>query len=128
MNYRDYLQKVIYVIINPIIKGMIRIGLTPNIVTTLGFIGNLVATACFLWAAWLFKNNSVELQLFFRLIGWGGLIILLAGLFDMMDGRLARMGNMSSTFGALWDSTLDRYSDLVTLFGILMVFVEVDWV
>lgn len=127
MNYRDYLQKVIYVIINPIIKGMIRIGLTPNIVTTLGFIGNLVATTCFLWAAWLFKNNSVELQLFFRLIGWGGLIILLAGLFDMMDGRLARMGNMSSTFGALWDSTLDRYSELVTLFGILMVFVEVDW-
>ena len=127
MNYRDYLQKVIYVIINPIIKGMIRIGLTPNIVTTLGFIGNLVATACFLWAAWLFKNNSVELQLFFRLIGWGGFIILLAGLFDMMDGRLARMGNMSSTFGALWDSTLDRYSELVTLFGILMVFVEVDW-
>ena len=36
----------------------------------------------------------------------------------MMDGRLARMGGMSSTFGALWDSTLDRYSELCTLFGI----------
>ena len=42
----------------------------------------------------------------------------------MMDGRLARMGNMSSTFGALWDSTLDRYSELVSLFGICLVFLK----
>ena len=60
-------------------------------------------------------------------IGWGGAIILFAGLFDMMDGRLARLGNMSSVFGALWDSTLDRYSELVTLFAIVMVFVKADW-
>ena len=37
---------------------------------------------------------------------------------DMMDGRVARVGNMSSTFGALYDSVLDRYSEMVTLFGI----------
>ena len=36
----------------------------------------------------------------------------------MMDGRVARVGNMSSTFGALYDSVLDRYSEMVTLFGI----------
>ncbi len=36
----------------------------------------------------------------------------------MMDGRVARVGKMSSTFGALYDSVLDRYSELVTLFGI----------
>ena len=36
----------------------------------------------------------------------------------MIDGRLARVGGMQSTFGALWDSTLDRYSELFTLFGI----------
>ena len=36
MNYRDFLQKVIYVIINPIIKGMIKIGITPNFITTTG--------------------------------------------------------------------------------------------
>ena len=35
----------------------------------------------------------------------------------MMDGRVARVGNMSSTFGALFDSVLDRYSELITLFG-----------
>lgn len=42
----------------------------------------------------------------------------------MMDGRLARMGNMSTSFGAMWDSTLDRYSELVSLFGIVLVFLE----
>jgi CDP-diacylglycerol--glycerol-3-phosphate 3-phosphatidyltransferase len=61
------------------------------------------------------------------LIAYGGIVILAAGLFDMMDGRLARVGNLSSVFGALWDSTLDRYSELVTLFGICLVFVKADW-
>ena len=51
-------------------------------------------------------------------MGWGGGIVLFAGLFDMMDGRVARVGNMSSTFGALYDSVLDRYSEMVTLFGV----------
>ena len=84
MNYRDYLQQLIYKIINPLIRGMIKIGITPNFITTTGFILNVVA----------------------------------AGLFDMMDGRVARLGNMSSKFGALYDSVLDRYSELMTFFGI----------
>ena len=48
MNYRDFLQKLIYVVINPIIKAMIAIGITPNVVTTIGFVGNLVATGLFI--------------------------------------------------------------------------------
>lgn len=126
MNYRDFLQKVIYWIINPIIRLMIRLHITPNIVTTLGFIGNLVAMWLFLVAA---RQLLTEPQSAYSLIGWGGAIILFAGLFDMMDGRLARMGGMSSTFGALWDSTLDRYSELVTLFGICLIFIlgGPDW-
>lgn len=52
MNYRDFLQKVIYVIINPIIKMMIKLHITPNIVTFVGFIGNIVAAAFFIDAAW----------------------------------------------------------------------------
>lgn len=119
MNYRDFLQKVIYVIINPLIKGMIKIGITPNFITTMGFVLNVVATGFFIYAALYEPDNT-------SLIGWGGGIILFAGLFDMMDGRLARMGNMSSTFGALWDSTLDRYSELFTLFGITTYFLLLD--
>ena len=49
MNYRDFLQKVIYFIINPVIKGMIKIGITPNLVTTIGFVLNLVAAALLSW-------------------------------------------------------------------------------
>ena len=126
MNYRDIIQKIIYILINPLIKGMIRIGITPNLVTTLGFIGNVFATWLFLEAALRMGENPSDATAF-SLIGWGGFIVLFAGIFDMMDGRLARLGNMSSTFGALWDSTLDRYSELVTLFGICLVFVKADW-
>lgn len=101
MNYRDFLQKVIYAIINPLIKGMIKVGITPNFITTTGFVLNLVAMAMFIYAA---EQPECEA---YAWIGWSGGVILFAGLFDMMDGRLARMGGMSSTFGALWDSTLD---------------------
>lgn len=115
MNYRDFLQKVIYNIINPLIKGMIKVGITPNIVTFVGFVLNVLAAALLIWNANKFMPE-------YCWIGWAGGILLFAGLFDMMDGRLARMGNMSSTFGALWDSTLDRYSELFSLFGITFHF------
>lgn len=140
MNYRDFLQKVIYVIINPIIKMMIKLHITPNVVTFVGFIGNIVAAAFFIDAAWklgvLTLTPDVTPDIIPRLtypdcmteIGWGGFIILAAGLFDMMDGRLARMSGKSSLFGALWDSTLDRYSELVSLFGICLAFIRMDHV
>lgn len=144
MNYRDILQKMIYVLINPIIKAMIKLHITPNIVTFVGFVGNIIAAAFFVDAAWrldtLQPNGGMATdteglaQFFANLqqvnaacmaeIGWGGVIILVAGLFDMMDGRLARMSGKSSLFGALWDSTLDRYSELVSLFGICLVFLQ----
>lgn len=119
MNYRDFFQKIIYKIINPLIKGMIRVGITPNIVTTVGFLGNILAAVFFIYA-----SQELLLEDQTTTIGWGGFIIIASGLFDMMDGRLARMGNMSSQFGALWDSTLDRYSELVSLFGVVLVFLE----
>ena len=126
MNYRDYLQKLIYQIINPLIKGMIKIGITPNIITTVGLLLNIVAAGMFVKASMTITSGPLTID-HGRWIGWGGAMILFAGLFDMMDGRLARMGNMSSVFGAMWDSTLDRYSELVTLAGICLVFVKGDW-
>ncbi|WP_455050969.1 CDP-alcohol phosphatidyltransferase family protein [Hoylesella nanceiensis] len=121
MNYRDFLQKVIYYLINPLIKGMIKIGITPNFITTTGFILNLFATGLMIYAAIYDPSNTT-------IIGYAGGVIIFAGLFDMMDGRLARLGNMQSTFGALWDSTLDRYSELFTLFGILFYLLANHWV
>lgn len=111
MNYRDFLQKVIYHVINPLVSALIKLHITPNIITFVGLLLNLLATALFIYAA-VYAPQQLNL------IGWGGAVILFAGLFDMIDGRLARVGGMQSTFGALWDSTLDRYSELFTLFGI----------
>lgn len=112
MHYRDYLQQLIYKIINPLVKGMIRVGITPNIITTIGFLLNLFAACIFIYAGIYAEWHD------FTYIGWGGGIILFAGLFDMLDGRVARLGKMSSSFGALYDSVLDRYSELITFFGI----------
>lgn len=111
MNYREFLQQVIYKVINPLVKGMIRVGITPNFITTMGLVLNIVAAALLVYGG---MEHAGQLCY----VGWAGAIILFAGLFDMMDGRVARMGNMSSVFGALYDSVLDRYSELVTLFGI----------
>ena len=115
MNYRDWLQQVIYKIINPVVRGMIKIGITPNFITTTGLVLNIVAAGVFVYAG-KYTDSKEDLSL----VGWMGGLILFAGLFDMMDGRVARLGNMSSTFGALYDSVLDRYSELFTLQGYLV--------
>ena len=73
---------------------------------------NVVAAGMFVYAGIYGGQNDLAI------IGWAGGVILFAGLFDMMDGRVARLGNMSSKFGALYDSVLDRYSELMTFFGI----------
>jgi len=122
MNYRDYIQQLVYKYLDPLMRGMIKAGITPNVVTTIGFLINIVATILFLKAALAHHLDGV-----YPLIAWGGFIILFAGLFDMMDGRIARLSGQESTFGALWDSTLDRYSELISLFGVCMLFLEYDW-
>ena len=109
---RDKLQKTIYTVINPLVKGMIKIGFTPNLVTVTGLILNIGVAIIFIKGAE--QGNRGDLSY----VGWAGALILFAGLFDMLDGQVARLGNMSSTFGALFDSVLDRYSELVMFLGI----------
>lgn len=112
MNYRDWLQQVIYKIINPLVKGMIKVGITPNFITTTGFLLNVLAAGVLVYGALAEGGHPLTF------VGWSGGIILFAGLFDMLDGRVARLGNMCSTYGALYDSVLDRYSELLTYFSI----------
>lgn len=118
MNYRDYLQKVIYMIINPVVQGMIKVGITPNFITTTGLILNIVCAGIFIYAGGFAGENA------FFWIGLGGGLLLFAGLFDMLDGRVARVGNMATRFGAFYDSVLDRYSELFTLFGIVFLLLQ----
>jgi CDP-diacylglycerol---glycerol-3-phosphate 3-phosphatidyltransferase len=112
MRLRDKLQQGIYTIINPLVKGLIKIGFTPNVVTVTGLLLNIGVAIVFIVGAE--EGNRGELSY----VGWAGALILFAGLFDMLDGQVARLGNMSSTFGALFDSVLDRYSELVMFLGI----------
>jgi phosphatidylglycerophosphate synthase len=109
---RTRLQHGIYKIIDPFVKLLIKLGLTPNAVTTIGFLLNVGVAIVFVIGA----EHSERVDLSY--VGWAGALILFAGLFDMLDGQVARLGNMSSSFGALYDSVLDRYSELVMFLGI----------
>lgn len=121
MNYRDFLQQIIYKIINPMVKAMIKVGITPNTITITGFIINVLVAILVIYSA-IYQPNNLSL------IGFAGAMVLFAGLFDMMDGRVARMGGMQSSFGALLDSTLDRYSELITLFSLQFYFILHGWI
>jgi CDP-diacylglycerol--glycerol-3-phosphate 3-phosphatidyltransferase len=109
---RTFLQLSIYRVIDPVVKVFIKIGLTPNIVTSIGFVLNVGVAVIFILGAE--QGNRGDLSY----VGWAGALILFAGLFDMLDGQVARLGNMKSTFGALYDSVLDRYSELIMFLGI----------
>lgn len=112
VSLRTSLQQGIYKIINPFVRFLIRMGLTPNAVTSIGLLLNIGVAVIFIAGAE--KGNRGDLSF----VGWAGALILFAGLFDMLDGQVARLGNMKSTFGALYDSVLDRYSELVMFLGV----------
>ena len=77
-------------------------GITPNGLTLLGFVLTAI-TAVFLASG--------------RFVG-GGILLIIASFFDMLDGALARETKQASTFGAFFDSTLDRYSESVTFLAL----------
>ncbi len=109
---KKYGQPLVYKIINPFIKLLVRWKVKPNTITTIGLLVNSVATAILIYGSERGERNDHSF------IGWAGVVILFAGLFDMIDGRLARVGKMASTYGALYDSVLDRYSELIMFLGI----------
>ncbi len=108
---KQYGQPLVYRIIHPFILLLVKLKVSPNTITTIGFLLNIAVAVIFIVGAGVERTN-----LFY--LGCGGAMILFAGLFDMIDGRLARLSNRSSKFGALYDSVLDRYSELVMFLGI----------
>lgn len=109
---RNSLQKGIYCIINPFVHFLIKIGFTPNMVTTIGLLGNLAAAAVITYGG--IKLNAEGLT-DWSLLTLAGAMIIGFSLFDMLDGQVARIGNMTTSFGAMYDSVLDRYCELFTL-------------
>lgn len=113
---RDSLQQGIYAVINPFVRLLIRMGVTPNMVTTIGMLGNMAAAAVLVWAA--IEVSQYGMAPDYTLVTTAGALIIGFSLFDMLDGQVARLGNMASTYGAMYDSVLDRYCELFTLGGI----------
>jgi CDP-diacylglycerol---glycerol-3-phosphate 3-phosphatidyltransferase len=105
-------QQFVYKLINPFIELLIKLGITPNFITFLGLLLNVVATIIFIYGSEFSPRNDHSI------IGWACATILLGGLMDMIDGRLARVGKQDSKYGALFDSVLDRYSEMIMFLGI----------
>ena len=118
---KHYGQQVIYKVINPFIEFLIKAGVSPNTITTIGLIINFIAAIVLILGAEYGSRGDHSY------VGWAGAIILFAGVFDMMDGRLARLGKMESKFGALYDSVLDRYSEMFMFLGICYYLVSHDY-
>lgn len=109
---KKYGQPLVYKAINPFIELLVRWKVRPNTITTIGLLINTIATVIFVYGGERGERNDHSF------IGWAGVVILFAGLFDMIDGRLARVGKMASKYGALYDSALDRYSEMIMFLGI----------
>ncbi|MBK7220927.1 MAG: CDP-alcohol phosphatidyltransferase family protein [Saprospiraceae bacterium] len=111
-NWKNKGQQWVYSVINPFINLLIKLGITPNFITFLGLIINILASIIFIVG--VEKGSRGD----HRYIGWAAATILLGGLMDMIDGRLARVGKQESRYGAIFDSVLDRYSEMIMFLGI----------
>ena len=84
--------------------------ISPNMLTVIGFVLALVV-------AYVLASGQLL---------WGGVLMILAAVFDAFDGTLARVSNRTSRFGAFLDSTLDRYSESVIFLGLLIHYIRTD--
>lgn len=93
-------------IINAMVRGLASLGIPPNILTAIGVTINIGCGVLF------------GLGEFF----WAGIVLIVANLFDMLDGNVARLTGRVTRYGSFLDSSLDRLSDMVAFFGIMMFY------
>ena len=91
-----------------IINASVALGIHPNVLTLIGVLINVVA-------AWYLATNQFILA---------GLIMIAANIFDFIDGKVAHITGTQSQFGAFWDSTLDRFSELALFTGLIWLYAE----
>jgi len=101
------LRRALEATIAPLVSALIRHKVSPNVLTTLG-------TLVLLGSGVAFGFGVAQL---------GGALLLLSGVMDMLDGRVARGGGIVSKFGAFYDSTLDRIGESALFGGIAVYFV-----
>jgi CDP-diacylglycerol--glycerol-3-phosphate 3-phosphatidyltransferase len=92
----------------PLARLLVSLDVHPHVVTFAGLVFSLLAALYFIQGAFLYA----------------GIMIILAGICDVLDGRLARETNKISKFGALFDSTIDRYSEVLIFLGLATYFLR----
>jgi CDP-diacylglycerol--glycerol-3-phosphate 3-phosphatidyltransferase len=102
----DAQRERVYGIIDPLTQWLAKKRVHPNLLTTLGF---LVTVG----AGFAFHEHRVHTA---------GFLVLLGGFFDILDGRVARLTALGSKFGAFYDSTLDRISEITVFLGLLSMY------
>ncbi len=93
-------------ILDLIVAGVCSLKINPNSLTFIGFLITILASI------YLARGKFTQ----------AGLVIILAGIFDMLDGRVARITNSVTKFGAFFDSVLDRYSDIAMFLGLMIYY------
>lgn len=88
----------------PVARRLATFGVSPNMLTLAGLIMSAAAGV-------VLACGSLVL---------GGVLVLVGGLFDLLDGALARIADKQTPFGAVYDSTLDRYSDIIPILGLML--------
>ena len=100
--------KICTAILDTLVKGISKLGVGPNLLTFFGFLITILS------AFYLAQGN------FF----YAGIVIIFSGIFDMLDGRLARITNNVTKFGAFFDSVLDRYSDMILFLALMIYYIK----
>jgi CDP-diacylglycerol--glycerol-3-phosphate 3-phosphatidyltransferase len=102
----ESLRGGVYRILDPLTGWLAQRRVHPNLLTTVGF-------AVTMASAYAFDQ---------RFVRTAGFLILLGGFFDILDGRVARLTALGSKFGAFYDSTLDRVSEIAVYLGLLSLY------
>jgi CDP-diacylglycerol--glycerol-3-phosphate 3-phosphatidyltransferase len=99
------------------VRALARVN--PDVLTITGLVLNGAACACFALAGGHGYVRPATLRL-------GGVVALAAAIFDMLDGRVARLRGRETRFGAYLDSTMDRYSDMLLYLGLMILYARLD--
>jgi CDP-diacylglycerol---glycerol-3-phosphate 3-phosphatidyltransferase len=113
MTWTSAVGRTCKVLLHAIVHGLALTRISPNYLTFFGLVINIAA-------ATLFGYASGENQQ--RMFVYAGLVIIGAGIFDMVDGRVARATGQVTQFGGFFDSVIDRYSDVALYFGLLVYY------
>jgi CDP-diacylglycerol--glycerol-3-phosphate 3-phosphatidyltransferase len=97
-------------VVDSIVNLLASLHVHPNILTLIGLLINIVAAILF------YKG----------IFTWAALVVIFAGIFDIVDGEVARRTNRVTKFGAFFDSVIDRYSDVLLLLGLIGWFARIN--